>query len=339
MEFYLPAIMAVIIAVGVALYVILDGFDLGIGILFPFAPTEKDRTVMMNSIAPVWDGNETWLVLGGGGLLAAFPAAYGVLMPALYIPIIVMLLALIFRGIAFEFRARASAKSKKVWNTSFAVGSTLATFSQGVVLGAFIQGVAVTGDGMHNYAFAGGVLDWFSPFSMMCGVALVCGYALLGATWLISKTEGSLQKWSRMMARMSLVGVAFFIAVVSAWTPMQDPEIMDRWFDGMNFAMLFPVPIVTLYFVARLWTATKSKSEHGPFLYTVALFLLSFFGLGISYWPYLVPRKITLWQAAANTDSLLLILIGVGVILPLILFYTAYIYRVFWGKTGEHGYH
>lgn len=336
----LPAIMAIIVAIGVAMYVILDGFDLGVGILFPFAPKEKDRTVMMNSIAPVWDGNETWLVLGGGGILACFPPAFAIIIPALYIPIMVMLAALIFRGVAFEFRARGGEKHQIHWNRSFAFGSIIATFSQGVVLGAFIQGFEVSGDSYATYAYAGGPFDWFSPFTLMCGMALVFGYALLGSCWLVSKCEGSLQSWARGAGELSLIMVGVFIAIVSLWTPMQFEEISERWFDNNNFAWLLPIPLVTAGLVYLLWRDLKrSDTHHSPFLYAVGIFLLSYLGVGISYWPYIVPRQITVWEAAANPDSLIFILIGALIILPVILIYTAYIYRVFWGKTGVEGYH
>jgi cytochrome d ubiquinol oxidase subunit II len=339
MEQHLPLIFGLILALAVILYVVLDGFDLGVGILFPFAANDDDRTVMMNTVAPVWDGNETWLVLGGGGLLAAFPAAYAVFMPALYIPVIVMVLALVFRGVAFEFRARAET-SRSLWNVSFALGSAVAAFAQGVILGGYIQGITTSGDHFHNFAFAGGPLDWLTPFSLMCGLAVVCGYGLLGACWLMMKTEGALKDWARDKARVLLVLVAFFVAVVSIWTPLRYPEIAARWFQNMNFAMLFPVPVITLYCVARLWLSLKEGRNYQPFFYTVCLFLLSFFGLGISFWPYVVPPRITLTDAAATPATLWLLLIGVATVLPVITFYTIYVYRVFHGKVRHgDGYH
>jgi cytochrome d ubiquinol oxidase subunit II len=330
----LPLVWALVIAAAVVMYVLLDGFDLGIGILFPLAPSHADRDLMMTSVAPVWDGNETWLVLGGGGLLAAFPLAYGVLMPALYVPIIIMLLALVLRGVAFEFRFKAD-YSRVLWDGAFSLGSLLAAFMQGVVLGAFVSGFAVNGD-----QFAGGAFDWLSPFTLMTGCGLVCGYALLGATWLIAKTEGLLQAWSRHLAERSLLAVAFFVALVSLWTPLAEPLVAARWFSWPRLLYLSPVPLVTAALCLGLWHSLRRGREWLPFLCTIGLFLLSFLGLGISLWPYAVPRALTIWQAAAQPQSQLFLLIGVAVLIPIILAYTGYSYWVFRGKVrpGE-GYH
>lgn len=330
---YLPLIMAVILAVGIAIYVLLDGFDLGIGIMFPFAPTDHDRTLMINAIAPVWDGNETWLVLGIGGFMIMFPAAQTVVMTALYAPMMLMLFALIFRGVAFEFRAKSQNPAK--WNVAFATGSFFAAFMQGVVLGAFIQSLPVAGEKYGAYVYAGSALDWLTPFSLMAGLALACGYTLLGACWVVSKAEGALQDWAASVGRLMLLGVALFTLIVSIWTPLAQPDIAARWFgnNGMNFVMLLPVPLVSLYFTVRLWLALGQKKPYQPFLYTAGLFLLSFFGLGISLWPYAVPRSLTIYQAAAAPESLTLILIGVILVLPLVLFYTGYVYKIFWGKV------
>src|SRR6185295_14020657 len=224
MEWYLPVIWAALIGTAVALYVVLDGFDLGVGVLFPFAKSERERDQMMDSIAPFWDGNETWLVLGGGGLWVAFPQAYAVIMPAFYLPVIVMLLALVFRGVAFEFRSVANT-SKKYWNAAFAGGSTVAAFCQGLILGGLVQGIKV-----ENGAFAGGAFDWATPFAILCGLALVAGYALLGATWLIMKTEGSVANRARIEAKLLLLVVLGFMAIVSIWTPFAFERIAVRWF-------------------------------------------------------------------------------------------------------------
>jgi cytochrome d ubiquinol oxidase subunit II len=329
----LPAIWAAIIAFAVAMYVLLDGFDLGIGILFPLAPGHAARDTMMNSVAPVWDGNETWLVLGGGGLMAAFPLAYGVILPAVYIPLIVMLLSLVLRGVAFEFRFKAE-RSRFLWDWAFAGGSTLAAFAQGATLGAFIRGFAVNGD-----QFVGGPFDWLSPFSVMTGLGLTCGYALLGATWLVGKTAGGLQAWNRRAAAAALVAVAGFIALVSLWTPLADPAIADRWFAWPRLLYLSPVPVITVAAVGGLWLLLRRGRERGPFLVTVGLFLLSFLGLGISLWPYAVPRSLTIWQAAAQPQSQLFLLVGVLLLIPLILAYTGYSYWVFRGKVQDAGYH
>lgn len=243
----LTLIWAGLIAFAVFMYVLLDGFDLGVGILFPAAPDDRARDTMMNSVAPVWDGNETWLVLGGSGLLAAFPLAYAIILPALYFPVLIMLVALIFRGVAFEFRFKAET-SRPLWDRAFYGGSLLATFAQGVILGAFIHGFKIEGT-----IFAGGLFDWLSPFSLMTGLGLVAGYALLGATWLVMKTEGALQDWAYAWARRLLLAVLAFVAIVSLWTPLFDAEIARRWFSWPNILYLSPVPIVTGLAALRLW--------------------------------------------------------------------------------------
>ncbi|HZD26479.1 MAG TPA: cytochrome d ubiquinol oxidase subunit II [Alphaproteobacteria bacterium] len=330
----LPLIWGAIIALGVLIYVVLDGFDLGVGILFPWAPLKAQRDIMMNSVAPVWDGNETWLVLGGTALFGAFPAAYAALLPAFYMPLIIMLLALIFRGVAFEFRFR-DGRHRGGWDLAFTSGSVVATFAQGVVLGAFIQGVEV-----HNGAFAGGSLDWLTAFSLMTGCGLVAGYALLGATWLILKTEGALQEMAYAWARRLLLLVLFFVALVSLWTPLEHEAIAARWFTWPNLLWLSPVPIVTAATAGGLWLGLERRRELTPFLLAIALFALSYLGLGVSLWPYVVPRALTIWQAASPAGSQIFILVGVLLLLPLIIGYTAYAYRVFRGKvrSGE-GYH
>lgn len=330
----LPVVWSLLLAVGVMMYVILDGFDLGVGILFPWGRNSEERDVMMNSVAPVWDGNETWLVLGGGGLFAAFPMAYGILMPALYIPIMVMLFALIFRGVAFEFRFK-SERSRGVWDMAFCFGSSLAAFAQGVVLGAFIQGFQVDGRG-----FGGGPLDWLTPFSLMTGFALVCGYALLGATWLVLKAEGELQEWAYQCAQVMLLVVLVWIALVSIWTPLVEPAVASRWFSWPNLLLLSPVPLLTVAVAVALWRSLSQRRERWPFALAVTLFGLCYFGLGVSLWPYVVPRTVTVWEAAAAPESQAFLLVGALVLLPMILIYTAYTYRVFRGKVrvGE-GYH
>ncbi|MEQ1716596.1 MAG: cytochrome d ubiquinol oxidase subunit II [Hyphomicrobium sp.] len=332
--YWLPLVWAAIIAVAVTLYVILDGFDLGLGILFPFAPEEERRDVMMNTVAPFWDGNETWLVLGGGGLFVAFPKAYGVIMSGLYLPITIMLLALVFRGVAFEFRWVAKPKHQ-MWDRAFAWGSIAAAFSQGVVLGGLLKGITVK-----NGQFAGGALDWFSPFPILCGFALVAGYALLGATWLVMKTEGSLQLWARGRAEVALVLTLAALAVVSLWTPFAVPRIAERWFSWPNILLLAPVPLLSLYAALLCWWGLVDRKNAQPFFSAIALFLLGFIGLVISNVPYLVPDTITVWQAAAAPSSQLFMLVGTLLMLPVILGYTAFVYWTFRGKvrSGE-GYH
>ncbi|MGV6840658.1 MAG: cytochrome d ubiquinol oxidase subunit II [Planktomarina sp.] len=334
MVFDLAFIWAGIIAFAVLTYVILDGFDLGIGILYPFARSEKDRDMMMNSVAPVWDGNETWLVMGGGGLFAVFPLAYSIVMPALYIPIITMLFGLIFRGVSFEYRWRAG-NSKGIWDIAFFGGSILAAFCQGVALGALVQGIEIEGR-----AYAGGWFDWLTPFSILTGLAVVIGYALLGATWLIMKMEGNLQIQMRRYAWILGTITLVLIAIVSLLTPFQDPVYFDRWFQlpGAMFAMI--VPVLMLVAVWYFFTGLNDQKDIQPFLAAMSFFVLSFIGIGISFYPMMVPPSLTIWEAAAPDDSLRFTLVGAAVLLPIILAYTAYSYWVFRGKIDpSEGYH
>ncbi|PWC41161.1 cytochrome d ubiquinol oxidase subunit II [Azospirillum sp. TSO22-1] len=333
----LPLIWSAIIALGVFMYVLLDGFDLGVGILFPFVREKRDRDAMMNSVAPIWDGNETWLILGGASLLGAFPLAYATLLPAFYIPIMVMLFGLIFRGVAFEFRFKSTLRWPW-WDASFFLGSLVATVMQGILLGAFITGVPVEAIEAGNWRYTGGALDWLTPFNLMCGAGLVCGYALLGATWLVLKTEGHLQRFSYRAAWWLAALVAAFLVVVSLWTPFAHPAIRERWFSWPNLLYLSPVPLVTGAVVLALFAALQRRRELAPFVLTMALFALSFLGLAISLWPYVVPRALTIWDAASPRDSQIFLLVGVAFLLPVILGYTVYSYRVFRGKV-EEGYH
>jgi len=330
MAYDLPIIWASIIAFGVFMYVLMDGFDLGIGILFPFAPKDTDRDRMMNSIAPVWDANETWLVLGGAGLFAAFPLAYSVLLTAFYLPLTVMLIALIFRGVAFEFRAKADS-SRRLWDAAFSLGSLVAAFSQGVVLGAFVQGVDV-----QSRHYIGGPFDWFSPFAMLTGAALVAGYALLGSSWLIMKTDGEFQDWAFAVARRMMLLVLGFIALVSIWTALLRAPIADRWFSWPNVTFLSPVPILTAIIAWSLHRAVQRRREILPFLMALALFLLSYGGLAISLWPYVIPPEISIWQASSAPESQWFLLAGAMFVVPVVLLYTAYSYYVFRGKVSEH---
>ena len=333
-SFWLPVIWVATLGVAVALYVVLDGFDLGIGILFPASPEESHRDQMMNSVAPFWDGNETWLVLGGGGLFVAFPLAYSIIMPAVYLPIIIMLLALVFRGVAFEFRWVAK-PHHQMWDLAFAGGSITAAFMQGVILGALLEGIEV-GDN----AYAGGTFDWLSPFSLLTGLAVVAGYALLGATWLVMKTDGEVQARARVHAKRLLPLVLAALAIVSLWTPLAIPRIYERWFTVPNFFLLAPVPLLTLYAAWRCWTGLAKGEETAPFVSTIALFLLGFVGLAASNLPFIVPPTLDVWQAAAHPSSQLFMLIGVLILLPIILAYTVFVYHTFRGKVrhGE-GYH
>jgi cytochrome d ubiquinol oxidase subunit II len=328
----LPLIWAGIIVFSIIMYVVMDGFDLGIGILFPLFPKEEHRDTMMNSIAPVWDGNETWLVLGGVGLLAAFPLAYAVILPALYLPLIVMLIALIFRGVAFEFRFK-SRRTRALWDLAFSGGSLVAAFVQGAALGAFIQGFEVA-----NRGYVGNAFHWLTPFALFTGVALVAGYAALGCAWLILKTRGDLQDGLfRLMFPLAAL-IIIGIGIVSLWTPLLYPQIAARWFSFPNLLYLSPVPLCVLAAALALLRAVRRRAERAPFLLTLALFLLSFLGLGVSLWPNIVPPSISIWEAAAGASSQSFLLVGVVVLLPIILAYTAHNYWVFRGKVSG-GYH
>ena len=328
MEWFLPVIWAGVIGVAVAMYVILDGFDLGLGILFPFAANDREREQMMASVKPFWDGNETWLVLGGGGLLVAFPTAYAIIMPAFYIPIILMLLALVFRGITFEFRGLAG--GKRAWDAAFAGGSTLAALCQGLVLGGMIQGVKV-----ENGDFAGSAFDWATPFSFLCAIGVATGYALLGATWMILKTEGAIAKRARRQAQALLPAVLVFMAIVSLWTPLLIPSIAQRWFSTPNIFYLWPVPLLTGLTALLGWVGLQKGRDAMPFLSTIGLFLLGYLGLAISWFPYLVPPSVTVWDAAAAPVSQMFMLVGTLILLPFILGYTVLIYWLFRGKVAE----
>ena len=328
-------VWTLILGVGVFLYVLLDGFDLGVGILYQFAPDTNTRNLMMASVAPVWDGNETWLILGTVGLMAAFPLAFAIIIPAVYFPVLLMLLALVFRGVAFEFRFR-DAPHRTFWDHGFGAGSLLATFAQGVVLGAFIQGFQTDGR-----TFTGGSLDCFTWFSLVTGLSLVAGYALLGAGWLVLKTEGELQQRARRWGRLAFAGVLVGVAVVSIWTPLVEPDIRARWFGWPNIALLAPVPVVTALVAWATWRSLwHPESLAGPFAGSVALFALSYLGIGISMWPMIVPYRLTLWQAASDPSTQAFLLVGTLVLLPVILMYTGWSYWVFRGKVrADIGYH
>lgn len=330
----LVPVWAAILAFGVFMYVLMDGFDLGVGMLFPLAPDAGARELMIASVAPVWDGNETWLVLGSIGLLAAFPLAFAIIMPALYFPLLVMLMGLIFRGIAFEFRGVPGAR-RRVWDWSFFLGSLAATYAQGVVLGSYVQGFQIDGRN-----FAGGSFDWISALPLLTGLGLVSGYCLLGAGWLILKTEGSLQRWARRCASYALLGVLAFIALVSIWTPFISAEIAARWFSWPNTLLLAPLPIVTLAIALWLWHALDQQRDVAPFVGAMGLFVMCYLGLAISLWTYVVPHQLTLWQAAASPKSQAFLLVGTAFLLPVILTYTGWSYWVFRGKVrGDMAYH
>jgi len=329
----LTVIWAVLIAFAIAMYVVMDGFDLGIGILFPFFRVGKERDQAMNAIAPVWDGNETWLVLGGGGLLAAFPLAYAIILPALYAPLIAMLLGLVFRGVAFEFRWR-DAEHRKYWDAGFCLGSLVATFAQGVTLGALLQGITIEGR-----AYAGSWWEWLTPFSLLTGFSLVVAYALLGAGWLIWKTSGGLNADARRFATWLLPAFLLVVGAVSLATPFLEAQYHRRWFDwpGLLFTLLMPIAFGLVALIA--WHGIRRGADHLPFAASLGLFALTLAGLAISIWPDVIPGRVTIWQAAAPPQSQLFMLVGALVLVPLILAYTAWSYWVFRGKVGEEGYH
>ncbi|WP_017939771.1 cytochrome d ubiquinol oxidase subunit II [Zestomonas thermotolerans] len=331
----LSLIWAVIIIFGVMMYVVMDGFDLGIGILFPFVRDRGERDLMMNTVAPVWDGNETWLVLGGAGLFAAFPMAYSVVLSALYLPIVLMLIGLIFRGVAFEFRFKAKLSRQHLWDKAFIGGSLAATFFQGVTLGAFIDGLAV-----ENRVYVGGALDWLTPFSVFCGLALIVAYALLGCTWLIMKTEGRLQRQMHDLGSPLVWALLAVTGIVSLWTPLAHPAIAERWFSLPNLFWFLPVPLLVLLCTFALLRAIHRNAHYAPFVLTLALIFLGYSGLGISLWPHIIPPAVSIWDAAAPPQSQGFALVGALFIIPFILMYTAWSYYVFRGKvTPDQGYH
>jgi cytochrome bd ubiquinol oxidase subunit II len=330
----LVPIWTVILAVSVFMYVLLDGFDLGVGILFPFAPDDASRDTMMGSVAPVWDGNETWLVMGGIGIFAAFPTAFSIIFPALYFPVLAMLLGLVFRGVAFEFRPTART-TRRHWDRAFFWGSLVATYAQGCVLGKFVLGFHVSGR-----QFSGSVFDWIHPFVLAVGVGLVFGYMLLGATWIVMKAEGRLREWAQRTARIALFGVLAFILMVSVWTPLLHEHIAERWFSWPNIAWFSPVPVATALLALWLHRALTRGRDAVPFIAALGLFAMCYLGLGVSLFPYIVPHALTLWEAAGAPQAQAFLLIGTLFLIPIIFTYTAWSYWIFRGKVrGDVGYH
>ncbi|MFW6380043.1 MAG: cytochrome d ubiquinol oxidase subunit II [Halorhodospira sp.] len=321
-----------IIGLGVFMYVLLDGFDLGIGILYPFAPDEQSRDTLMGSVAPVWDGNETWLILGGAGLLAAFPAVYSIYLPALYLGVFLMLAGLIFRGVAFEFRFKSS-RTRWFWNAAFAGGSLLAAAAQGFVVGAYIQGFEVEG-----YTYVGGPLDWLTPFTTFTAFSLVIGYALLGATWGILKTEGATQRWLYRVTPWLLLVLVLCLIGITIWTPLIQERILARWLE--SWTVLWPLPVLGAVAVVLLWRGLRQRWEVAPFMCSMALFVTVYLGLVSSQWPYMVPPDITFREAASAPEAQLFLLLGMLFLLPIIIGYTAWTYWIFRGKVqAGAGYH
>lgn len=332
-HFDLTTAWAFIIAFAVFMYVVMDGFDLGIGILFPTFGEGEERSQAMNAVAPVWDGNETWLVLGGGGLLAAFPLAYAIILPATYPLIIAMLLGLVFRGVAFEFRWR-DPRHERFWDFAFFAGSLVAALSQGIILGAILQGVAVEGR-----AYAGGWLDWLTPYSLLTGIGVVVGYALLGSTFLVMKLTGAAEDHAFALARKTGFATLAALGAVSLATPFLARQYWERWFEWPSILFAGVVPLLTGLLFLLLWRGIAAKKRYLPFLCALGIFMLGMAGLGLSIWPYVVPDSITIWDAAAPARSQVFMLIGTLIVMPLILAYTAWAYWVFRGKVGEEGYH
>jgi cytochrome d ubiquinol oxidase subunit II len=331
----LPLIWAVIILFSIMMYVVMDGFDLGIGMLYPFFKSKEERDVMMNTVAPVWDGNETWLVLGGAGLMAAFPLAYAVVLSACYLPLMLMLMGLVFRGVAFEFRFKARDHERHFWDKAFIGGSIAATFFQGVTLGTYIQGMPVT-----NRAYAGGALDWISAFSIFTGLGLIVAYGLLGSTWLIMKTQGDLQQRAYRITGRLVWALLAVIGAISIWTPLLDAKIAHRWFSFPNLLWFAPVPLLVAASAWLLLRAVKNNDQAGPFVFTLALIFLGYSGLGISLWPHIIPPAISIWEASSPPQSQGFTLVGALLIIPIILMYTIWAYYVFRGKVKpEDGYH
>jgi len=320
---------AIILSIAIFAYVVLDGFDLGLGIIYPFLKQKADRDVAMNTVAPIWDGNETWLILGGGGLFAAFPLAYSVILPALYAPLTAMLIGLILRGVAFEFRWKNHAENN-IWDKAFIFGSIMAPFMQGVTLGAFLQGIHVM-----DRSYVGGWWDWLTPFSIFVGFSLVIGYGLLGSTWLNLKTEGELKIRSIKLSRRFFVLTLIAIGLVSLWTPFLNHEYFDKWFSWPYLIYVLPVPLMVALCSLGLYRSLNRGDDLKPFLYAIALFFLSFIGLIISIFPDIVPPSITIWEAAAPQKSLNFLLVGVRIFLPVIFLYTGYTYWIFRGKVKE----
>jgi cytochrome bd ubiquinol oxidase subunit II len=328
----LTMICAAVIVLGVLMYVILDGFDLGVGILFLWLPDAAARDTAVASIAPVWDGNETWLVLGGAVLFAAFPLAYAAVLPAFYIPLMAMLFALIFRGVSFELRQKAR-RTRRAWDVAFSGGSSLAAFCQGLLLGGLLEGVT-----LREQRFAGSPWDWLTPFSIVVGFGVMGGYALLGACWLNLKTAGPLRDWARHAGRAALLVALFALAAVSLYTPLKFPYIAERWFGGLNWLWLSPMPLGSALVALSLWRQLGRGAHLAPFLHAVALFVLGYVGIGVSLWPNIVPPDLSIWAAAAPRSSQLFTLIQLAIALPMVMIYTGYAYWVFRGKVLDGGY-
>jgi cytochrome bd ubiquinol oxidase subunit II len=320
-------VWAAIIAFGLAMYVVLDGFDLGIGILFPLFSEDAERSRMMSSVAPVWDGNETWMVLGGASLYAVFPMVYSVVLSALYIPLLFMAICLIFRGVAFELRGKAQ-RTRPLWDLAFIGGSAGATFFQGVAIGSWLSGIPVV-DGH----FAGGPFDWFTPFSLFTGLALVVTYALLGCCWLIGKTDGDLQRrLYRVVKPLTALQVVTIVGV-TLWTPLLAPMFKARWADPSVMLPGLLAPAAVAVCVGGMFYAVRHRRH--PFVFALGFVLAGYIGLLATVYPFAILPGVTIWQAAAPRSSQAFTLVGAAIVVPIILAYTALGYRVFRGKTNH----
>ncbi len=323
-----------VLGFAIFMYVLLDGFDLGIGILYPWFNQDGERDHLMRSISHVWDGNETWLVFGGVVLFAAFPAAYAGITSTFYLPIMLMLFALIFRGVAFEYRFKSDT-SRPYWDFAFSAGSAVAAFCQGMLLGSLVQGVPADVDSLSS-------LHWLTPFSILTGFSVMAGYALLAACYLFMKSRGRIQAHSAKLAKRLLLITILAMVIVSLWTVTSQVEIRQRWFSGLNFLWLSPLPIITLVVAVLAWrdlnrhSVGQSHHEDRPFWYAATLFLLGFAGLVVGLFPYLIPRQLTFMDAASPDSSLLFLLPGICIFVPLICAYTFWGYRVFAGKVEDY---
>ena len=328
----LVTLWAFLVGLVVIFYVVLDGFSLGVGLLFPTARKEEDWDLLIGTIAPVWDANQTWLVFGGGALFAVFPVVYGVLFSALYIPLLTFVFGLIFRGVAFEFRANA--RRKEVWNRAFFWGSLVAVVAQGLTLGGILSGVKVSEE-----RFAGGALDWLNPFSVMVSLALIAGYILLGSTYLIIKTSGSVQERARRQASWAARVVLGFQVLVTIWTPLHYPSVWTRWFDPPRIYFVWVFPVTGLMAFYGLIRSVKAGREILPFIFSVVFYLAGYLGLIASLYPYAIPPNITFQEAAAQRETMVFTLWGTLIVLPVVWGYIIYSYSVFRGKVGGETYY
>lgn len=330
-ETLLPYLACFLLGFVIMMYVLLDGFDLGVGILFPWVNNRCHRDVMMNTIAPVWDGNQTWLVLGGALLYGCFPIVFSTLLPIFYIPIMTMSIALVFRGVAFEFRFKAN-QSKVLWSFVFGISSTIAAFCQGVILGTFVHGMATPGPILPH--------DWFTPFSLFAGVGVVTGYALLGSTWCVLKTEGAIQHLMKKTSSYLLWALLFMMTVVSIWTPLSGSYYAERWLHYPEILYLSPLPILSLAAIITAWRSLNNhRHEALPFSCVISVFLLSFAGFFYSVWPYMVPNQYTIAEAGSDAVSLKFVLVGAMICVPMLSAYTAYGYYIFRGKVSKDAFY